>query len=53
MNDFTNRNKLSNPNDRVFIWYRAVRISEGVLYSIKRMILCGTHSIYSYMSRID
>ena len=32
MNDFSNRNKFSNPNDRVFIWYRSVRISEGVLY---------------------
>ena len=32
MNDFTNRNKFSNPNDQVFIWYGAVRISEAVLY---------------------
>ena len=30
MNDLTNGKKFSDPNDRVFIWYRAVRINEGV-----------------------
>ena len=31
MNDFTNRNKFSHANNRVFIWYRTVRFSEGVI----------------------